>query len=368
MTSVSRSARPLSHAAPLLLAAAISLFAAAGCDRARRDAAPVHAEVGATTVAARLQTVPVVVSVGGSVEAAQRATVSTRMMGWVRQVHVREGDVVRRGSRLVTIDDGDLRAKQEQVEAGINEARAVLENAERMAARFERLYAEKAVSKQQLDDVLTGRERARAGLAAAEAGRAELATHLRYLDIVSPIGGLVVRKTVEPGDMANPGQPLVVVEQVDEMKIVARLGEKDIGAVAIGDTVMVEIGSLGAASGRRAVLEKVVAAADRASRTFEIETRVDNADGRLKSGMFARVLVPVGERQAVLVPRAAVLERGQLRGLFVLDEAGLARLRWVRLGHDFGDRVEVLAGLSDGETVAMSPERPLVEGDKVVTR
>jgi len=290
------------------------------------------------------------------------------MMGWVRRVHVREGDVVRAGAPLVTIDDADLRAKQEQVEAGIAEARAVLENAERMAARFERLYGEKAVSKQQLDDVLTGRDRARAGVAAAEAARAEVATHLRYLDIVAPIAGLVVRKTVEPGDMASPGQPLVVVEQVDPMKIVARVSEKDIGAVAPGDTVTVQVTALGEDAAWRVALDKVVPAADRFSRTFEIEARLPNAGGRLKSGMFARVLVPVAERPAVLVPREAVVERGQLRGLFVVDAQGVARLRWVRLGNDAGDRVEVLAGLADGEQIALSPERPLVEGDKVVSR
>ncbi len=355
---------PLRSAVLALGAGALAL-AVAGCGREPAGAHAERGEVRATVVTVAAAEVPVVVNAPGSVEAAQRATVSTRMMGWVRRVHVREGDVVRAGAPLVTIDDGDLRARREQVEAGIAEAKAVLENAERMAARFEKLSAETANSKQQLDAVLPGRDRARAGVAAAEAGRAEVTTHLRYLDITSPIAGLVVRKTVEPGDMASPGQPLVVVEQVDRMKVVARVGEKDVAGVAVGDTVTVEVSSLSGAT-QRAVVDKVVPAADRMSRTFEIEAQLPNADGRLKSGLFARVLVPVGARQAILAPRAAIVERGQLRGLFVADADGTARLRWVRLGREEGDRVEVLSGLAAGESVVVAPERPLVEGDRVV--
>lgn len=356
--------RRAAAAAPIAVAIMLGLLAA-GCGRQSGTPAPAHREVRAAVGNAERVQVPLLTSATGSVHGAARADISTRMMGWVRRVHVEEGQTVRAGAPLVTIDDADLRAKRAQVEAGIAEATAVLANAEKTAERFAKLYAEKAVSKQQLDDVVTGRERARAGLAAAQAGRDEIADHLRYLDIVSPIAGLVVRKTVQPGDMASPGMTLISVEQVDRMKIVARVGEKDVGSVAVGDSVTVEVTSLPGATFRCAV-EKVVPAADPGSRTFEFEAFVPNAGGRLKSGMFARVLLATGRRDAVLVPQAAVVTRGQLRGVYVLGADGTVALRWIRLGHVDGDRVEVLSGLEGGEALAISPAEPLADGDRVV--
>lgn len=348
--------------------ALLPLALAAGCGGGHDRSALAAREVTARTAVAAARQVPLLATAPGEVQAAQRAEVGTRMMGNVRRVHVREGDTVRAGAPLVSIDDGDLRAKRAQVEAQIAEARAVVANAEKNAARYEKLYAEKAVSRQRLDDVLTGRDRAQAGLEAALAGLAEIENHLRYLDVTAPVAGLVVRRMVEPGDMASPGRPLVVLEQTQEMKIVARLGEKDVGAVAAGDTVTVEVTSLPGAVWR-APVARVIPAADPGSRTFDVEALVPNADGRLKSGMFARMLVPTGQRPAVTVPRAAIVERGQLRGVFVVASDGLARLRWIRLGHEVGDGdVEVLAGLAGGETVAFAAASPLAEGDRVVTQ
>ena len=359
----SRSRRAFALALPAAALALLNL--AAGCGREARAPAPSGRQIRATIIVAEKLPTPVVVTATGSVAAEARADVSTRLMGWVRKVHVQEGQVVRAGAPLVSIDDTGLKAKRAQVEAGIAEATAVLANAGKSAARFERLLAEKAVSRQQYDDVITGRDRAQAGLAAALAGRDEIATNLRYLDIVSPIAGLVVRKSVQPGDMANPGVPLVSVEQVDRMKIVARLSERDVDAVAVGDSVTIEVPSAAGAA-FRAALTKVVPAAEPGSRTFDIEAHVPNADGRLRSGMYARVLVPTGRRDAVRVPERAILERGQLRGVHVVGPDGVVSLRWVRLGRVADGRVEVVAGLAGGESLAVSPAEPLTEGDRVV--
>ena len=217
-----------------LLAAALLL---AGCAGETPQVRPAGEDVSGTTVRAAAAELPILVTATGSVEPETRVNVSTRMMGWVRTLHAREGDRVEAGAPLLTIDDADLRAKQVQVEAGIAEARAVTANAEKMAERFESLFAEKSVSRQQLDDVLTGRDRARAGLDAALAARTELAVHLGYLDIVAPIDGVVARRMVEEGDMASPGMPLLIVEQTGLIKAVAHLGEKDISAVKVGQEV-----------------------------------------------------------------------------------------------------------------------------------
>jgi RND family efflux transporter MFP subunit len=346
----------------LVVAGAAAL---SGCGSRSGKAAASSREVqGATAEAVRRQ-VPLQVMATGALQAARTVQVSTRMMGWVRKIHVREGDVVDRGAPLLTIDDSDLKAKRAQVEAGITEARAVLANAEKMLQRFEKLYGEQSVSKQQLDDVRTGRDRAAAGLESALAMRDEVNVHLSYLDITAPAAGLVTRKMIEEGDMASPGLPLLTLEQAERMKVVASLSERGVNSVQPGDMVTVEVPSLTGAL-YTVPVDKVIPTANPGSHTYDIEAYLDNRDGRLKTGMFARVHVTVGEREAVLVPPESIVERGQLRGVFITDADGLAQLCWVRLGHRLEDGVEVLAGLQGGETVVVSSAVPLVEGDRVV--
>ncbi len=311
------------------------------------------------------QMVPQTVSATGGLEADKSIMISTRMMGWIRKIHVVENQVVAKGDRLINIDDSDLRAKKIQAEAGITEAEAVLKNAEGMAARFVKLYEEKSVSRQQLDDVLTGRDRAAAGMAMARANLVEINVHLSYLDIVAPSDGVIARKFVEEGSMANPGMPLLSLESTGRMKVVAHLGEKDISLVKQGDEVEINVTSL--ANARfTATLDRVIQSANPGSRTYDIETYLDNSDGRLKSGMFARVTVPVGTRPAILVPTEAIFKRGQLTGVWIVESNGTVRLRWIRPGHELGNQTEILSGMAGTETVVLSSEAPLAEGDKAV--
>ena len=353
--------RPL---AALALAVAIATLAA-GCGKSVPEIRIQGEEVRCTTATAAVTDLPVLVSVPAAVEPEQRVKVATRMMGWVRELHAREGDTVRAGQLLISIDDQDMRAKRAQVEAGIAEAEAVVANAEKTAERFRNLYAQNSVSKQQLDDVLTGLERAKAGLAKAKAAREEIEVHLGYLDIVSPIDGIVSRRMVEEGDMAAPGHPLLFVDRTDRMKIVARLGEKDVDRVAAGDSVTLRVTSLDGAV-YRTVVTRVIPSANPGSHTYDVEMYVDNPDGRLRPGMYARAEFTVGSRRGVVVPPAAIRRRGQLTGVFTVDDENTAHLHWVRLGETFPAGVEVLSGLAGGETVVVSSEKPLIQGDKVV--
>jgi len=341
------------------------MLATAGCGGGDTPDAARGQEVQVRTATAQVATVPRTITATGSLAAEKSITVSTRMMGWVKRIHVSEGQAVAAGDSLLSIDDTDLLAKRAQAEAAIVEARAVLANAQKTAERFERLRAEKSVSQAQLDDVLTGRDRAIAGVRMAEAGLREVEVHLSYLDITAPTDGVVARKMVEEGDMANPGAPLLVLEQTGRMKAVAHVGEKDVSRIAAGDIVTIDVSSLDGAV-FEAPLTKVIPAANPGSRTYDVEALLDNADGRLRSGMFARMTLTVGERESVFVTAEAVVRRGQLTGVWTMDANGVAGLRWLRLGHEYGADVEVLAGLDGGETLIVSADRPLAEGDRVV--
>lgn len=355
-----------SRVAALSVMLLLVLFAFTGCGtKSSETNEPQSKDVSCVTGNASVQSIPLTVTATGGLEADQSVMVSTRMMGWIKEIHVVENQVVSKGEQLISIDASDLHAKKAQAEAGITEAKAVLANAERMAARFEKLYEEKSVSKQQLDDVLTGRDRAAAGVEMAKAGLREVNVHLSYLNIVAPVDGVIARKMAVKGNMANPGMPLLVLESTDRMKVVAHLGEKDISSVKTGDIVEIDISSLKDAH-FTIPLSRVIQSANPGSRTYDIEAYLDNPDGHLKSGMFARVTVPVGVREAILVPTAAVIKRGQLTGVWTVDNENTVHLRWIRLSHAIGDQTEVLSGLDGTELVVLTSVMPLAEGDKAV--
>lgn len=225
------------------------------------------------------------------------------------------------------------------------------------------LYDQKATPKKNLDDARTGHARAQAAVQTAEASLKEIEVTLAYSAVRAPFDGVVTRKMTEAGDMATPGAPLLVVEDPSRMKVVARVSEGAIDALRIGGAAAVEIDAAGS---RRlpCTVARVVPAADPASRTFDVEVVLDNADGRLRSGAFARLLIESGERRAVLVPKAGLVRQGQLEGVYVAD-GDVARLRWVRTGQDYGDRAEVLSGLSGGERIVVSDVDRLRDGDKI---
>ena len=341
------------------------LLAATGCGGGDEPARYEPKNVRADLVSAVRTTVPRTVLATGELEAENSVEVSTRMMGQVREVLVREGATVVAGQCLVRIDDTDVVARQRQAEAAIAEAQAVLDNAETNLSRFERLFAESSASRAQLDDARTGRDRARATVERVRASRAEVDVQLGYLRIKAPTPGTVTRRLVDPGDMASPGQPLVMLEQTGIMKVRAGIGERDIDLIDVGAEVRIKVTSLDQTV-YTVPVARVIPSANPISRTFDLEAYIPNADGRLRTGMFARVEVAVGSREAVLIPAEAVHTRGQLTGVWVVDETATAHLRWIRVGRTFGDEIEVVSGLQGDESLVLRADLPLVEGDKVV--
>ncbi len=368
----SRGARGPHAASPswrrIAVAAALAVLVAmplAGCSGGGEPVGQQPKEVRAEVTVAQRTQIPRTVTATGELRAENTVEVATRMMGVVREVMVREGQAVVAGECLVRIDETDVLAQKRQAEAALAEARAVLANAETNLARFERLFAEQSVSRSQLDDVRTGRDRARAAAQRAEAALAEIAAHLGYLRVQAPTAGTVTRRLVDPGDMASPGMPLVILEQRNVMKVRAGVSERDIDLIDVGAEVTIAVTSLGQQV-FTAPVARITPAANPLSRTFDIEAYLPNEDGRLRTGMFARVDVPVGTREAVLAPSEAVHARGQLTGVWLVDEQDTIRLRWVRTGRRVGGDVEIISGLLGGETVVLRADLPLVEGDKVV--
>lgn len=312
----------------------------------------------------RLTNVPVPVTAVGTTEPYARATPGTRLLGRVAAVSFEEGNRVRAGEVLVRIEGGDLSAKRQQAVSALREAKAVRDNAQAQVNRIRNLYQEKAVSKQTLDETETAFERAKANVVAAEGALNEVDANLGYTAVSSPLSGVVVQKFVEPGDMAAPGAPLFTVEQQDPMKVILQVSERDLPYIQVSLPVTVRVDAAQNIKDFAGQVEAVIPSGDPRSRTFEVRVVLENKDALLQSGMFARVQFQKDSRPGLLIPRTAVVEHGQLQGIYVVED-DRARLRWVRLGKGFGDRVEVISGVSPGDQIVIEGQDNILDGQKV---
>jgi RND family efflux transporter MFP subunit len=356
-----------------LLAGALALAALAGCS-GEPETEPAAAEAEPLPVSARTAAYDELartVTATGTVEASRSVRPGTKILGRVDAVPVSEGQPVTAGQLLARLESRDLEAALHQAKAAVASAEAQLENARAQYERMQELAARGSATRKNLEDATAAFHVAGAGVEQARANVAAAEVTLGYAEVRSPFDGWLVEKGIEVGDMVQPGRPLFTVEDLDPVKVVADVPEADARGFAPGAAAVVEVPA--AAVRAEAVVARIVPAADRGSRTFRFEISQPNPDGALKSGMFARVtLSRAGDaeasRTALLVPRGAIVARGQLEGVFVVDEAGetpRARLRWVRLGEAHGDRVEVLSGLSAGERYVAEPPEGLVDGSPV---
>jgi RND family efflux transporter MFP subunit len=272
---------------------------------------------------------------------------------------VRAGDPIRARQLLARVDSRDTRAAVAQARATRAAAAAAHELASREARRSETLFAEQAVSAQAHERVLAARDQARAGLQAAGRLVAQAEAQHRYGDLLAPFDGVVVQRLVDAGDLTVPGAPLLTVERHDSVRVVARVPETEAGRIGAGDTVLVEVEAETVPGLVRSVVPDV------AARLFEVQVWLAADRPALRPGRFARVRFTTGSRTALLVPRQALVRHGQLAGVFVVVD-GRASLRWLRLGPLRGDDSEVLAGLEEGDVIAIaSSDVGLRDGDRL---
>lgn len=310
----------------------------------------------------------VTVTVTGVVEPLRRTTPASRFSGSIVAAPFQEGDRVRAGQLLVRIDAQDLAARRTQAEAQAREAEAVLADTERNLARLRVLYAEHAVARIQLEQAETGAARATAAVATARAALRELDAHTAYATIEAPFAGVIVRKFAQTGNLAAPGQPLFVLEDMSRARVVAAIGEQQVARLHEGNAVPVEVAGSGERlSGR---VEAVLPSGDPAARGFRVHVLIDHPPRTLRSGMTTALRLPATSAEsseAVLsVPANTIVRRGQLTGVFVV-EGGRAWLRWITVGEPEAEDVAVLSGLRLGERVVIGAERERLTDGQPVT-
>lgn len=367
---------------------------AAGCGGAM-ESRPEKAEVvqGLNVQKMQKQNVADELEAPGSVIAQSTAQVAARAMGTVLRVAVREGDNVKRGQVLAELDERELSAHRSAAQAASRAASAgVLQATKAVAAaqaqadvmkktyeRYNYLREQKSVSPQEFDEVAAKQEaaqanleQAKAALSQSEAGvaQAESEAHAaesvaNYARIAAPFDGRVVRRSIEPGSLVSPGMPLFVVEDTSRYQLEATLPAEALAGVKRNTLARVQLDALPAHSLAGKVAE-IEAGADPTSHTFKVRVDLPREAG-IQSGMFGRAYFTQGEKQAIVLPAEAVVSRGQLRGIYVVDGTGLIRWRVVTLGKNAGNQVEVLSGINEGEVVVLNPGSQELDGKKIAT-
>jgi len=376
----------------------------AGC-----GSSPVTHESGSPAVAVQVpvaavqrQSIFVPYEAVGTIRAKMTSTIQGKILGHVLAVNVREGDRVEPGEVLVEIDSREVDAQVRRAESALREAQEMRHDTEKMiqaalhtqdaaeagnelaAAAFRRYTAlaeKQAVSRQVFDEaearskgaaaeaaraaemVLSSRAKlgeAEARVAQAEAELTNAQTLRSFANVTAPFAGIVTRKTVEVGDLAAPGRPLLVVEDGQRYRLEAQVDEEQVHKITLGSEVRVLLDAVDSTELTGTVSE-ITPYSDPASRSFDV--KIDLPDtAKVWSGMFGRAQFTTGESQVLSVPATAVFQRGQLTGVYAIGDDDVARLRLITIGKQYGPNVEVLSGLEPGEQIVADRTAQVADG------
>jgi len=321
---------------------------------------------------------------GGVVQARTTATITARVVATVREVRVSPGDRVRAGQTLVVLDGDDLaagarsaRSAAMAADQGAKAAAAELRAAEAALAlarashdRIAGLEAKRSATAQELDEATAALRSAEARAAGASARALQAASAVdsaraagdqastteSFTTIRAPFDGLVSEKMVEPGNMASPGVPLLSLEDTREYRLEVRVDESRVGQVRKGDRVPVFLGT-GNLSITGTIVE-VSRAVDADARAFLVKIALPDTRG-IRTGEFGKARFGGTPRRALTIPSSAIVRRGQLTSVFVVD-GGVARVRLVNVSES-----EVLSGLTESEMVIVSPSSGVSDGSRV---
>lgn len=365
----------------LFILSSVASGGLSGCSNERRaQAAAPEMVTNVSMIVAQKTTLPDWLEAVGTVRAAQTSQVASQIMGNILEIRAREGDRVQNGQILAVIDDSQPHAAVEQATAAVTAAEKEVSAAdssfvlaEATLKRYQQLYEKKSVSPQEFDEIRARyqsaearRDMARAGQSQANAALTQARTLLGYTRIRAPFAGVLTEKKADAGTLASPGMPLFTVEDTRSYRLETAVDENDIHLVRVGQTVPVLLDALGNTELSGKVVQ-TVPTADPASRSFLVKIEL-RADARLRSGLFGRARFSRGERSALLIPQAAMVEHGQLQGVYVIDANGRIGLRYVTLGKTAGQQVEVLSGLQDGEKLIAAPGSREWSGKQIAAR
>jgi RND family efflux transporter MFP subunit len=316
----------------------------------------VHAEpkaeapVSVSALVVEPRTIESVVTAAGALTSRNTSVLSSKVMGRVSFLGVQEGDHVAAGKLLIRIDSGEIAAQAFQAQAAYN-------NAKLQYDRIKGLYDAKASTQVEMDQSTLGLETAKAGLNAAKSMES-------YTTITAPITGQIMEKRINLGEMAMPGQPLLKIEDNLNLRLEVTVREQDILHIQPGATVNVQIDAM---PGKpiQGKVAMVVPASDVRTHSFVVKVDVPAAKG-LITGMYGKAFFPTGKREAIVVPKSAVVEMSGISGVYVVSANGNAIFQMIQSGEAIGNDIEVVSGLKKADRVIADKHLGRIEGRKVI--
>jgi len=371
------------------------LMLAAGCSE-KIEPGNAHRPTGPAVAVPMIQVQekaqPVFYDAVGTVKARLSATVSSKLMGVIQSFNVKEGDPVQKGDLLVVLDDRQVTAQLDQARAALSEAQkaeagavsaqaAAEAGAQRAQLSYERnrtMLEGHAITQEAFETVEAQYKQAQAALkqaqAMVEAARYRIKQAQAAVEsasvarkdarVLAPFDGRVTAKLADTGALAAPGSPLLTLEREAGYRVDLVVPETYIQSVRTGQAVEVRIPAAGSTP-IAGTVDVIVPSADQGSRSFIVQVGVSGPETTLRSGMFARVPLAIGERQSIRIPATAVIHQGQLTGVFIVDADKTARFRLIRTGRSYGDQVEVISGIKDGAQIIAVPTPQLTNGSAV---
>lgn len=315
-------------------------------------AAPGYGAVPFETATASFQDAPRERIWDGRVEAVNQATVSAQTSGRIAELPFDVNDFVDAGDVVMRFTDMEQKAALDRAEAAFEEARARLAEAQQEFERFSQMIENNSISRSQFDQSRANRDAAQARLNSASSGVETAREQLEYTVVRAPYAGIVSKRHVELGELVSPGQPLISGLSLQQLRVNVDVPQsmfhsvRTIGkAYAYIDGERIEAASM-----------TFFPVADAAANTFRVRVNLPDGAATLYPGMFIKVGFVVGETKRLLVPAEAVVRRSELTAVYVTDGDNVS-LRQVRLGRPYGESIEILAGLSEDESVAIDPVR-----------
>jgi len=289
----------------------------------------------------------------GTVKSRIVANIAPRTTARILEIKVNAGDKVKKGDLIARLDERDIKAQENAAQAALASANAQASRAQADEQRTRSLFSKEAATRENFDAVVARAKEAQAAVSQANSAVAEIRTHLADALLVAPFGGTVVKRLKEPGDMGLPGMPIVSLQTPQGLRLEADVPSTCAGRYSIGMNVNVRIDTLGQTTS--AQIDEISPEIDPQTRTQLIKIALPAMAG-LQPGYFGWLEQACDRHEALLIPAAAVQYIGQLEVVKVLSE-GRQLMRHIRTGKTFGDQVEVISGLHEGETVIAHPEQ-----------
>ena len=336
-------------------AAALLMLALLGAGCGKHDAKSISTLPDLPSASVRVLTVEAKTHVAteevvGTVRPKLRASIGAKVSGRIERMLVTQGQRVKAGELLAQLDSRENQSRLDQ-------ALAQRDQTESDFKRLTILVGQNAVTRQEFDATQARQLIAKAAVTQAE-------TMLGYSQIEAPFDGVITHKLADVGDIAVPGRPLLELEDPTAMRLEADVPESLLGRIQTGAKMLVRLPAL--EREMSGTVSEIAPAADPNSRTFLVKLELPTAPD-LRAGLFGRVAVPVAERSVLRVPSSAVVLRGQLEMLFVVN-GGKAQLRLVKTGRRVGNEIELLSGLASGESVVVEGAASLTDGQPIEVR